>query len=630
MNESIQEYGIVSFNVIDNIIQDNEYKMKKIKFTTDILDKVYSGEQPSPEYYLPFYISLFNNNNKYETIEEIRKDNTKLENLFTKGFNDFITNTLKQPLTAATCINFIKNKALVQKFITEYKSKNSSTIIDKSNNIDNYKIFITNVYIFLVKIIFTQDGSFLYKNPDNDSNSNKENNKKLYYIDLKNPVAGKINELINNFIENNKSKVESCVNHKDIVAKALEKTKAEKAAAAAAKVAAEDAEEKVTMAVVPAEIAAAKKEAAKKAEAAEEAKKKVQVAEVALKKAISAEAEAAAKKAAAEASESLNIDDNISLSIKQYLNFESTTRNILDSFFQTKQNKIIKENSYDFKIELDYNKLLKYKIIDIIFENKLYKQNEYSSECFETGNPSILNQIFYKIKEDNEKLKFFKNENEIKNDIKTALRTYYFEKEKNTKQKEKKLYIEIKFIKSKTNSNVVLVTRRLYEGVPTFDDITNFQKKLQEDISKYIKKCQNPKDIEVEVKEECKKICGSKSQTIRNKLWCNICSNYIKCVYDETYNPTEEAKKEEKENKAAKIKQKFAKAWIAKKKAKTPGTGPPGTGQPGTGQPGTGPPGTGQPVAARGGTIKYSKKKTISKKQIIKQPHNASFKLFKS
>ena len=83
MNESIQEYGIVSFNVIDNIIQDKEYKMKKIKFTTDILDKVYSGEQPSPEYYLPFYISLFNNNNKYETIEEIRKDNTKLENLIT-------------------------------------------------------------------------------------------------------------------------------------------------------------------------------------------------------------------------------------------------------------------------------------------------------------------------------------------------------------------------------------------------------------------------------------------------------------------------------------------------------------------------------------------------------------------
>ena len=64
------------------------------------------------------------------------------------------------------------------------------------------------------------------------------------------------------------------------------------------------------------------------------------------------------------------------------------------------------------------------------------------------------------------------------------------------KKKEKKIHIKIKFLKIGDNKyNIALVTKRPYEGVPTFNDITNFQKKIQEDISNYIKKCQNPKDI---------------------------------------------------------------------------------------------------------------------------------------
>jgi len=523
MNENTKEYGEFTFDISDNIIDKKENKMKNIKFTTDPTGKVYSKEEEPPIYYLPVYIDIFNS--KYKKVNDIIDPKTTLEKLFTKGFNDFITTRLKQPLTPKTCINFIKDKALVQQFITDYSSKNTSSNIYQPSNIDNYKTFLRNVYIFLIKIMLTDAGSFLYNNPQNKSEEISSNseviNKKLYYIKLINPITDKdINFNIQNFIDNNKTINGKCETS-EVRAKQAAAEKAEKAEKAAA-----------------AKAAAAK--AAKEAAGGEGG----------------GEDDDKDGDDNADDTKNLKIAEHIFLNIKQDINPESTTRNILDSFFQTKQNKIIKENSYDSTSELNYNKLLKVTIIDTILNNRLFTQTEYTKKCFEPNDGNtILNELVEKIQAKKEPLKFYKTDAEIKADIRTALRIYYLEKGKNTEKKGKKIYINIIFVKD-ANSNVVLVTTQPYEGLPTFNDIINFQKKLQEDISKYIKKCQDPpKDIESEVKEQCTQIVtnSKRSPNMRNILWSNLCTNYIKCVYDDTYDPNEEIKYSEERAKSARI-----------------------------------------------------------------------------
>lgn len=546
MNENTKEYGEFTFDISDNIIDKKENKMKNIKFTTDPTGKVYSKEEEPPIYYLPVYIDIFNS--KYKKVNDIIDPKTTLEKLFTKGFNDFITTRLKQPLTPKTCINFIKDKALVQQFITDYSSKNTSSNIYQPSNIDNYKTFLRNVYIFLIKIMLTDAGSFLYKNPQNNSEEISSNseliNKKLYYIKLINPFTDiDINSNIQNFIDNNKTINGKCETS-EVRAK---KAAAEKAAKA--------------------EKAAAAKEAKAAAKAAKAAAAEEEGAEGAEEGGADGEDDKDGKDNQDEEdntddTKTLKIADHISLNIKQDINPESTTRNILDNFFQSKQNKIIKENSYDSTSELNYNKLLKVTIIDTILNNRLFTQTEYTKKCFEPNDGNtILNELVGKIQAKKEPIKFYKTDAEIKADIRTALRIYYIEKGKNTEKKGKKIYINIIFVKD-SNSNVVLVTTQPYEGLPTFNDIINFQKKLQEDISKYIKKCQDPpKDIESEVKEQCTKIVtnSKRSPNMRNILWSNLCTNYIKCVYDDTYDPNEEIEeiaereKTEKANSARKL-----------------------------------------------------------------------------
>lgn len=191
MAEDIKEYGVITLDVEDNIQENKNQKMKKIKLTTDPNDKLYLNEDPRPEYYLPFYIPIFQKPKK--TIKDIRE--TKLTELFTKKFTEFITITLKQQLTPKTCVNFIKDKSLVQRFITEYKSKNPSIEGDKYNSYDvgKYKTFIENVYVFFIRILATEAGSFLYKykdtsdtssSSDSDSATLETKNKKLYHVKL--------------------------------------------------------------------------------------------------------------------------------------------------------------------------------------------------------------------------------------------------------------------------------------------------------------------------------------------------------------------------------------------------------------------------------------------------------------
>ena len=455
MAEDIKEYGAITLDIKDEI-QDNEtQKMKKIKLTTDPTDKLYLNEQPPPTYYLPFYIDIFQSNKK--TIKDITSANVKLTDLFTKRFTEFITITLKQPLTAKTCVNFIKDKSLVQQFITEYKSKNPSIEGDKYNSYDisKYKTFIKNVYIFFIKILATEAGSFLYKYKEAGDSSSSDTletkNKKLYYVKLvfthANPNTTDIYASINNFI---------------------------------------------APTVPP--------------------------------------------------PEELQIDDNINLSIGITKQYKSITKTILDNYFKSKEDKILKEKNYDFKNELDYNKLLKDIILNKLLDGELYKQNIYNPKLI---TEDMLNKLTASVQKRIVELNKFqkesaiiKNNSEIKTDIITAIKLFYVEKEKNIQKREKKIHITIKLIKgnpptlANTNLELVDLKKITYEGAPTFSDIEKFQKKLQEDISKYIKKCQNPKDIQSKVEKECDDICTSDTPTIKNKLWCNICTNYIKCVYN--------------------------------------------------------------------------------------------------
>ena len=565
MAEDIKEYGAITLDIEDNI-QDNEtQKMKKIKLTTDPTDKLYLNEQPPPTYYLPFYIDIFQSNKK--TINDITSANVKLTDLFTKRFTEFITITLKQPLTAKTCVNFIKDKSLVQQFITEYKSKNPSIEGDKYNSYDisKYKTFIKNVYIFFIKILATDAGSFIYKYKDKSDTSSSSSsdtletkNKKLYYVKLlvssRVPSNTNIYDSINNFIDQKKKPTEPTPDTET-------------------------------------------KEDIKKRKDEERLKK-----------------------------ERLYIDDHIYLSIMKNREYEALTKTILDNYFKSKEDKILKEKNYDFKSELDYNKKLKEIILDKLLKKKLYKENIYNSKLFtETvdnneedeedtvadGKP-ILQQLIDSVKTSIDKLNdlqkesaIIKNSSDIKNDILTSIKLFYVEKEKNIQKREKKIHINIKLIKGAgstlQDSNLTLVdlTKITYEGAPTFSDIEKFQKKLQEDISKYIKKCQNPKDIQSKVEKECDDICTSDTPTIKNKLWCNICTNYIKCVYNQPdYNNDREL--------ASKTSSKqVKKAEEERKKAEQMAAAP-----------------------ARGG-LKYSQKKTISKKrlQLLKPNRNVSIKL---
>ena len=581
MAEDIKEYGIITLDVEDNIQENINQKMKKIRLTTDPNDKLYLNEDPRPEYYLPFYIPIFQKPKK--TIKDICE--TKLTELFTKKFTEFITITLKQQLTPKTCVNFIKDKSLVQRFITEYKSKNPSIEGDKYNSYDvgKYKTFIENVYVFFIRILATEAGSFLYKYKDASDTSTSSNsyndtletkNKKLYHVKLLFGDSYKNNTdiytSINDFIDQT-----NLAKNKD--------------------------------------------------ETPEEKKKRKLKNEI------------------------LHIDEHIHLSILKNNQYQGLTKTILDSYFKSKEDKILKEKSYDFKTELDYNKLLKDIILDKLVEKELYRQNIYDSEIFtkvdkddEKERP-ILKQLIDSVNkrvDDLNKLQkesaIIKNSADIKNDIVTAIKVFYIEKEKNIQKREKKIYINITLIKGnppileKTNLRLVDLTKITSESAPTFSDIEKFQKKLQEDISKYIKNCQNPKDIQSKVEKECNEICTSDSETVKNKLWCSICTNYIKCVYNQPDYNNEIELKAKKDQKAAKekaeeekptkkkadeekaAKEKAEKEKAAKKKAEKEAEA------------------AKKPARmAIGGGINFSQKKTISKKQLqlFKPNRKVSIKL---
>ena len=67
------------------------------------------------------------------------------------------------------------------------------------------------------------------------------------------------------------------------------------------------------------------------------------------------------------------------------------------------------------------------------------------------------------------------------------------------------------------------------------EDIKNFQKKLQQQISNYVSKCQPTEELENKITEQCETICSKENPGMKEKLWCKICESYIRCVYDQNY-----------------------------------------------------------------------------------------------
>ena len=484
--ESVKEYGLIDFSFTDTVHVNEKDKMIRMIFTSNPNDKLYSyNEQKelTPKYYLPFYINIFN-----KTIKDIKK--TELKNLFTKDFVDFITITLKQPLSSKTCISFIKDKSLIEKFISEYKKKHPDIKPEQysSSSADKYKIFMENVYVFLIKIILTPAGSFISKAEKPDGDEDAANQKKLYYIadtSESNITKQDIYYSITRFIQ-------------DITTKSSLKT-----------------------------------------------------------------------------TSYLELNDDIKLSFLKNKELSALTKTILDAIFKKQEQIIIKEQSYDFKSELDYNKILKDKVLTKLQDEtkSLYKKNNYKDAFPSTGpDKESLNQLVKQIadviKELNDKKgdsNIFKNTIEIKNDVERILKLYYIEKEKNIQQREKKIYIEITI--TKDNFTKVDLKSITYEGAPTFSDITKFQKELQEQISKFIQNCQSPKDIQENIKKECTTVC-SKPNT-KNQLWCSICTNYIQCVYDKDYiGKPDEAEAEAEKAAEAEAKAAAKKAEVEKAEAK--------------------------------------------------------------
>ena len=150
----------------------------------------------------------------------------------------------------------------------------------------------------------------------------------------------------------------------------------------------------------------------------------------------------------------------------------------------------------------------------------------------------------------------------IDEDIIKMLKFYFSKKEKETKRK-KEIVIFIKI----TPENLKALDKLaiLYSSAPSLEDIKNFQKKLQQQISNYVSKCQPTEELENKITEQCETICTKANLGMKEKLWCKICESYIRCVYDQNYTQQSELNAAETEaEKTAKAAADAAKADAAK------------------------------------------------------------------
>jgi len=146
----------------------------------------------------------------------------------------------------------------------------------------------------------------------------------------------------------------------------------------------------------------------------------------------------------------------------------------------------------------------------------------------------------------------------IDEDIIKMLRFYFLKKEKETKRK-KEIVISITI--TPDNLKAFDKFKTLFSSTPSFEDIKNFQKNLQQQITNYVSKCQPTEDLENKITEQCETICTKSNLGMKEKLWCKMCESYIRCVYDQNYTPASELDAEAAE-KTAEAAKKIAEAAI--------------------------------------------------------------------
>ena len=170
---------------------------------------------------------------------------------------------------------------------------------------------------------------------------------------------------------------------------------------------------------------------------------------------------------------------------------------------------------------------------DLVGTQKSYENSmgtDYFIKKFRKGiddfksNNSILKEIII-------------SEESIEEDIIKMLKLYFSKKEKETKRKK-----EIVIFITITPDNLKALDKLaiLYSSAPSLEDIKNFQKKLQQQISNYVSKCQQTEELENKITEQCETICSKENPGMKEKLWCKICESYIRCVYDQNYTPQSE------------------------------------------------------------------------------------------
>jgi hypothetical protein len=620
MNKSSdQDYGTFTFSITDENNTKNT-QLNKLVFTTNPKDTFYVKkkgapvQQPDTKYYMPFNINIF----KQTFLKN--SSTTAINEFFIPDLNTFITNTMKESLTPQTYIKFITTKSLVEQFINEYKVKypdkkvvqestqRDEIIVKIKEQADNkteeenidlikrkyaYKIFIENIYLFLIKVLLTKHGTFIYldthkekqaqeaadkaakKNPAAAADQEEEpeeyeeeeiyNEKKekpgLHFITYngeKEPDLKTLKLRLNTFIKEYKKEVQDTPNTLIIDGNIKLELKNNKPS--------DDALKKITKAILYDLFLSNKKnknedliglsiseniyheivtkevyeniilhdffklpkyDKAKLNEKFREIKAK-QV-EDAKQKLINAttnyeEAQAESKKLESD-SETTKQTKEFITNLNNAKKKEQQAKSIYDAL--GKELGAV-EGSYGNSMDDDY------------FIKKIRK----GIEDFKKSN-SILREIII-------------SDDTIDEDIIKMLRFYFLKKEKETKRKK-----EIVILITITPDNLKAFDKfkTLFSSTPSFEDIKNFQKNLQQQITNYVSKCQPTEDLENKITEQCETICTKSNLGMKEKLWCKMCESYIRCVYDQNYTPASELDAEAAE-KAAEDAKKIAEAAI--------------------------------------------------------------------
>jgi hypothetical protein len=611
MNKSSdQDYGTFTFSITDDNNTKNT-QLNKLVFTTNPKDTFYvkkSGaplQQPDTKYYMPFNINIFK-----QTFQK-NSSTTAINDFFIPDLNMFITNTMKESLTPQTYIKFITTKSLVEQFINEYKVKypdkkvvQESTQRDKiienikaqqeektiqEKNIDlikrkyAYKIFIENIYLFLIKVLLTKHGTFIYldthtERQAQEAAANAAAKAAAAADQEEEPEEYEEEELYNekkekpglHFITYNGEKEQDLKTLKSRLNTFIKEYNTDKP-------------ETLTIDYnIKLEL--------KQNELSKEALKKIT-------KEILYDLFLSNKKNKNEDLIGLSISENVyhelvtkevyeNIILHEFYTLPKYNTDRLNAKFReikiTKveeaQNKLEqpqkKLEEAQNKLEEAQNKLetkskdLKQQVDDLAKKVEILKRDLVATQkSYENsmGTDYFIKKFRRGIDEFKEKNSILRDiiisDDTIEEDIIKMLRFYFLKKEKETKRK-KEIVISITI--TPQNLKAFDQFKTLLSSTPSFEDIKNFQKNLQQQITNYVNKCQPTEELENKITEQCETICTKSNLGMKEKLWCKMCESYIRCVYDQNYTPAAE---EQRQDDAAKAEAAKKAAEAAKKAA---------------------------------------------------------------